>query len=138
MPALQRLQGCEVKTERLNLEKLRTRFREKLAADRGILEHLYCPLMLEQLEMRLDARFSIAWAFMNLTWRERDVLVLVSMHVRDKEIADVLGVSVCTVRSYIQRLMRKFGVSSRRGLEAVVSAAKPVGRNPIEETANLG
>jgi DNA-binding NarL/FixJ family response regulator len=55
---------------------------------------------------------SHSWAHGNrleLTSREQDVLQQIRLNLSDKEIAQELGVEVSTVKSYVRRLLRKFG-----------------------------
>ena len=56
-----------------------------------------------------------------LTYRERDVLLLLDKRYSNKEIAATLSISVGTVRTHIQHTGDKLGVSGRR---AIVQAAK--------------
>lgn len=56
----------------------------------------------------------------SLTNREFDVLELLADRLRDKEIADRLGISHDTVKTHLKSLYRKLGSSSRH--EAVVKA----------------
>jgi DNA-binding CsgD family transcriptional regulator len=86
-----------------------------------IQKHFYCPLILEQLEPALDARFSTAHTLAGLTWREQDVLLLLSLHLSDKEIADALGISAFTVSSCMAGLRGKLGAPSRRALAELLS-----------------
>ncbi len=51
--------------------------------------------------------------------REREVLVLVSRGLSNKQIADRLHFSEAAVKAALQRLFRKFGVSNRAQLVAV-------------------
>ncbi|MGI5178004.1 ATP-binding protein [Dactylosporangium sp. CA-152071] len=51
-----------------------------------------------------------------VTERERDVLGLVAGHLTNLEIAERLSLSVRTVESHVSSLIRKLGVSDRRGL----------------------
>jgi DNA-binding NarL/FixJ family response regulator len=54
----------------------------------------------------------------NLTQREREILVCLSKGYQDKEIADVLKISVWTVHGHVKHVFEKLGVHSRT--EAVV------------------
>jgi DNA-binding CsgD family transcriptional regulator/PAS domain-containing protein len=56
----------------------------------------------------------------SLTARQREVLALLVVGRNSREIAEELGVSVNTVRSHVQSLLKSLGVSSR--LEAVSKA----------------
>ena len=51
-----------------------------------------------------------------MTDREHDVLGLVAGHLTNAEIADRLSLSVRTVESHVSSLIRKLGVTDRRGL----------------------
>ena len=59
-----------------------------------------------------------------LTYRERDVLLLLDKRYSNKEIAATLSISVGTVRTHIQHIGDKLGVRGRR---AIVQAAKDHG-----------
>ncbi|MGW1617332.1 LuxR C-terminal-related transcriptional regulator [Streptomyces sp. NPDC002285] len=52
-----------------------------------------------------------------LTMRERDIIVLVSQGLTDKQIAERLTLSVRTVSNHLYRIYRKIGVDSRRALQ---------------------
>jgi LuxR family maltose regulon positive regulatory protein len=56
-----------------------------------------------------------------ITFREMDVLLLLSQRLTNKEIAGRLGISPATVRQHSVNLYRKLGVASRR--QAVVRAS---------------
>jgi DNA-binding CsgD family transcriptional regulator len=55
----------------------------------------------------------------DLTGRERKVLNFVCERFRDKEIADLLGVSPRTVQTHVALLRDKYGVHSRDELRQV-------------------
>lgn len=57
-----------------------------------------------------------------LTDRERDVLALMCEGLDNKSIASRLGISLTTVRGYVQSILAKLGVHSK--LEAVVLASR--------------
>jgi DNA-binding NarL/FixJ family response regulator len=60
-----------------------------------------------------------------LTWREQEVLSAVLLRLRNKEIADRLGIETSTVKTHIRHLLVKFGVRSRRQLAfALVERSK--------------
>lgn len=52
-------------------------------------------------------------ASIHLSKRETEVLDLLAEGLRNKEIADRLGLSVETVRDYLKHIYAKLGVSSR-------------------------
>lgn len=66
-------------------------------------------------ELRADVEFAV-----NLSARELDVLRLLAAGQRDREIADVLFLSVRTVEAHVARILTKFEVRTRT---AAVSAA---------------
>jgi len=51
-----------------------------------------------------------------LNQREQDIVRLLIEEKGNKEIAEVLGLSLNTIKSYLKILMRKLGVSSRAGV----------------------
>lgn len=48
-----------------------------------------------------------------LTKRERDVLELMAEGAPNEEIAEVLGIGLATVRTYIKRIFNRFGARNR-------------------------
>jgi DNA-binding NarL/FixJ family response regulator len=60
----------------------------------------------------------------NLTPREHEVLQLIQQKMSNKEIANVLGIEVGTVKNHVHNILKKLNVSSRRA--AVVYADKLV------------
>jgi DNA-binding CsgD family transcriptional regulator len=52
----------------------------------------------------------------NLNKREQDIVRLLIQERGNKEIAEVLGLSLNTIKSYLRILMKKLGVSSRAGI----------------------
>jgi DNA-binding NarL/FixJ family response regulator len=59
---------------------------------------------------------------MPLSPRERQVLELVGRGLTNGEVASVLGVSIATVRTHVEHLLRMLGVSNR--VEAVALALR--------------
>src|SRR6266540_2811140 len=59
-----------------------------------------------------------------LSARELEVLLLLDDHLATDEIAKRLFISEHTVRSHVKSLLRKLGVSSRRGALEALSAAR--------------
>ncbi|MBK8046871.1 MAG: helix-turn-helix transcriptional regulator [Anaerolineales bacterium] len=57
-----------------------------------------------------------------LTRREREVLALLAQHLTDREIAERLVISPLTVRTHIEHLAEKLGVSGRRAIVARAAA----------------
>lgn len=55
-------------------------------------------------------------AWQRVTPRERDVLCLLSKGQTTEGIAEELGVSPSTVRTHVEHMRRRFGVSTRAGL----------------------
>jgi LuxR family maltose regulon positive regulatory protein len=60
----------------------------------------------------------------SLTYRERDVLLLLEKRYSNKEIAATLAISVGTVHTHVRNISDKLGVHGRR---AIVQAAKELG-----------
>jgi DNA-binding CsgD family transcriptional regulator len=58
-----------------------------------------------------------------LTAREREVAALLAARRTNGEIAAALGVSPHTARHHTERVLQKFGVTSRRALPAGLAAA---------------
>ncbi len=56
----------------------------------------------------------------DLTWREREVLLLLSEHLTNREIADHLHLAESTVKDYVGKILSKLYVKNRR--EAVTRA----------------
>jgi DNA-binding NarL/FixJ family response regulator len=59
-----------------------------------------------------------------LTFREREVLGLVAEHKIDKEIGDVLGMKLCTVRFHMGSILCKLGARNRRDAAAKLQLSK--------------
>lgn len=75
----------------------------------------------------------------SLTPREREILVLMTQGMDNREIADRLTVAYPTVRSHVRKILEKLGARSR--LEAVVKAAlerEPPDDEQAQPPANLG
>jgi DNA-binding CsgD family transcriptional regulator len=53
-----------------------------------------------------------------LTERQTDIIELIAAGYTDKELAHQLGISSGTLRTYLDRLFRRFGVHSRAALVA--------------------
>jgi two-component system nitrate/nitrite response regulator NarL len=51
-----------------------------------------------------------------LTKREREILLYISMEVKNKKIADLLNVEVSTIESHKKNIMKKLGIESSMGL----------------------
>lgn len=51
-----------------------------------------------------------------LTTREKEVLILVSNNLSNKEIAGQLGITLNTVKNHVHNILEKFGVNYRREL----------------------
>ena len=60
----------------------------------------------------------------DLTWREQEVLVLLSEHLTNREIADRLHLAESTVKDYVGRILSKLYVKNRR---QAVERAKALG-----------
>jgi DNA-binding NarL/FixJ family response regulator len=58
----------------------------------------------------------------DLTTREREVLLCLTLGLSNQQVATRLGVTVNTVRNHVQRILYKLDVHSR--LEAVVLATR--------------
>jgi DNA-binding CsgD family transcriptional regulator len=50
-----------------------------------------------------------------LTPREKEVLKLLQAKMSDKEIAEILKISVRTAQYHVSRLLKKFHLANRRG-----------------------
>lgn len=76
----------------------------------------------------------------NLTWREQDVLVLLSERLTNREIADKLHLSESTVKDYVHKIISKLFVKNRR---EAVERAKALGfldndrRIKVRDVSNL-
>jgi DNA-binding CsgD family transcriptional regulator len=53
-----------------------------------------------------------------LTKRQTDIIELIAAGYTDKQLADRLGISCSTLRTYLDRMFRRFGVHSRAALVA--------------------
>jgi len=70
-----------------------------------------------------------------LNRRERDIVRLLMEDRGNKEIADILGLSLHTVRGYMKSLMLKLGVGSRAGvLGQLLAESKTTDRNDSPES----
>ncbi len=63
----------------------------------------------------------------NLNRREQELVRLLLVDRSNKEMADILGLSLNTVKGYLKLLMRRLGVSSRTGIVTCLLT----GRNPF-------
>ncbi|MCC6642050.1 MAG: response regulator transcription factor [Deltaproteobacteria bacterium] len=63
-----------------------------------------------------------------LSRREQEVLSLVAERATDKEIADVLHLSLSTVKSHMRNILAKLHVSSRHDAARFARRTRPVGR----------
>ncbi len=61
--------------------------------------------------------------FERLTEREREVACLVARGCTDRDIAGILGIGFATVRTHLNRALRKQGCSNRAELAAKIAAA---------------
>ena len=50
----------------------------------------------------------------DLTWREQDILILLSEHLTNREIADRLHLAETTVKDYVSKILSKLYVKNRR------------------------
>lgn len=57
-----------------------------------------------------------------LSYREREVAALICLDYTNAEIAVRLSISLPTVKSHVRNILRKFGVSRRADLRAVLAA----------------
>jgi NarL family two-component system response regulator LiaR len=62
-----------------------------------------------------------------LTGRERQVLTLMLQRLGNAEIADELYLGLPTVKTHVRHVLRKFGVTRREDLAAVLGGRPPVG-----------
>ncbi|MFC7258733.1 response regulator transcription factor [Streptomyces lutosisoli] len=71
-----------------------------------------------------------------LSTREREILALMAPQPEAETLAQLLGISPLTVKSHVNRMLRKLGASSRAHLVAIaygsglVSPGLPAGRTP--------
>jgi DNA-binding NarL/FixJ family response regulator len=73
-------------------------------------------LLADYLHRALRAGHRAASAFLSLTEREREVLVLVAQGHTNQEVADQLNISVKTVETHRAHLMNKLGLQTRAEL----------------------
>ncbi len=59
-------------------------------------------------------------AFVPLTPREREVLILLADRWTDQEIADALCISYRTVTTHVSHIFDKLGITSRRSVRSMV------------------
>jgi DNA-binding CsgD family transcriptional regulator len=76
-----------------------------------------------------NASLLMAFRSLNLNNREKDIVKLLLSDRSNKEIADILGLSLSTVKGYMKILLRKLGVSSRAG---IVSVFIPASMLPVD------
>jgi DNA-binding NarL/FixJ family response regulator len=89
--------------------------REIVAAVRQVLagESLLNPDLVLQLLRRLSRSEPEGTAGANLTPRERDVLKLIALGKTNREIADTLSLTLSTVKTHVEHVIDKLGVSDR-------------------------
>jgi DNA-binding CsgD family transcriptional regulator len=63
-----------------------------------------------------DINLSLISRHFQLNKREQEIVELLIKERGNQEIADALGLSLNTIKSYLRILMRKLGVSSRAGI----------------------
>ncbi len=69
----------------------------------------------------------------DLTRRETEVAGLMAGRLSDREIADLLGISIHTARRHAESALKKIGVQDRRNLRAALMEAKsPVRRSGVD------
>jgi DNA-binding CsgD family transcriptional regulator len=74
---------------------------------------------------------------LRLTVREREAVGLLVRGLTSKEIAQQMGISPNTVKSFLRLVMTKTGVSTRSGLVGLVSGLVPRAR-PMSATVGQG
>jgi len=76
------------------------------------------------LSQALHQRYAVSetWQrWLTLSRREQQVAALASFGYTNAEIATYLGISIDTIRSHIRNVLVKFGVTSRKQLEILLS-----------------
>jgi len=86
-----------------------------LAGEKQAKQYLF---ILERFSLE-NASLLTTFRSLNLNKREMDIVKLLLKDRSNKEIADILGLSLNTVKGYMKILMRKLGVSSRAGIVSV-------------------
>ena len=90
----------------------------------------YVPYTLRPDEHRHGSGSGSQQMLNELTDRQKEVLFLLSQGYPNKVIARKLGISPSTVKVHVHALFRAFGVHTRMGAAAVLSAVS--GRNPFK------
>jgi DNA-binding CsgD family transcriptional regulator len=72
--------------------------------------------LVREMRLRLQRPDTAAGPVASLTRREMEVATLAAKGMSDRDIGDVLVVSVRTVESHLAAIYRKLGITSRRGL----------------------
>jgi two-component system nitrate/nitrite response regulator NarL len=70
---------------------------------------------------RVERRNRPSDQFGSLTTRERQIVLLVAAGLRNKAIADELGLSEGTIKAHLHRIFQKLGIRSRCQLIVAVS-----------------
>ena len=106
--------------------------RELLLDDRGSPGGAYSAIVFERVSRR-NERFRHFIEEFNLTAREREVVCLLVSGLTSKEIAQQLNISAHTVKTYLNFVMTKLGVTTRSGIVGKLTRTAPpsdVKQNP--------
>jgi FixJ family two-component response regulator len=103
-------------------------FLTKPFRDQDLLDAIQAALEHDRLQRARERLFQeLLQRFESLTAREREVMTFVVSGLRNKQIADVIGVSEVTIKAHRGQVMRKMGA---RSLADLVRMADKVGNLP--------
>jgi DNA-binding CsgD family transcriptional regulator len=81
---------------------------------------------------RASVRNFQAKANLGLSNREQQLVLLIGQGLTNKEIAAQLQISEQTIRTHVQRMLRKLGTRDRLAIMELVPHAGSVGRGPVK------
>jgi len=99
-------------------------FRAFLLETGGALTRPILALHLEKVSSASDAVYEIAAKY-NLTDREREVLRGIALGLANNDVAERLGISPSTVKSFQRLIMLKMGAKTRAGMIAKLLQSEP-------------